>query len=168
MLIKQFERKPVRPLFLAASSLLLMLVTSQVIAQPKTQEWNLESSVRQAIVVSPELKKSIAELGVRQADIELSSLWLDPEIEFRVDDKLGKDDRSGGYDLTDITISQPIPLSRIKYQKEAASANMEAARFSLQYQSLKLQNRVSKVFHRLQFESAKLSLADQQLKLPIA
>jgi len=78
---------------------------------------------------------------------------------------LGQDDRSGGYDLTDITISQPIPLSRIKYQKEAASANMEAARFSLQYQSLKLQNRVSKVFHRLQFESAKLSLADQQLKL---
>lgn len=165
MLIKRFKRKSVRPLFITTSSLLLMLITSQAVSQPKTQEWNLESSIQQATLVSPELKKSIAELGVRQADIELSSLWLDPEIEFRVDDKLGQDDRSGGYDLTEVTISQPIPISRMKYQEEAASANMEAARFSLQYQSLKLQNRVSKVFHRLQFESAKLSLAEKQLKL---
>ncbi|PCI68760.1 MAG: hypothetical protein COB26_07345 [Piscirickettsiaceae bacterium] len=162
MLIKQFERKTV---FLTASSLLLILVTSQLMAQPKAQEWTLEASVQQAIIVSPELKSAIAEIGVRQADIELSSLWADPEIEFRVDNKMGQDDRAGGYDLSEITISQPIPISRIKYQEEAASASMQAARFSLQYQSLKLEHRVSKVFHRLQFESAKLSLAEQQLKL---
>lgn len=162
MLIKQPKRKSV---FLTASSLLLLLVTSQLMAQPKTQEWDLEASVRQAIIVSPELKNAVAELGVRQANIKLSSLWVDPEIEFRVDNKMGNDDGAGGYDLSEITISQPIPISRIRHQEEAASASMQAARFSLQYQSLKLQNHVSKVFHRLQFESAKLSLAEQQLKL---
>jgi cobalt-zinc-cadmium efflux system outer membrane protein len=137
-----------------------------MLSMPMTaQQWTLPSSVQQAIATSPELKKSIAELGVRQADINLSSLWPDPEIGFRVDNKMGQDDGAGGYDLTDITIRQSIPMSRIKYQQSAAAASMKAARFSQQYRSLQVQNRVSKVFHRLQFASAKLSLAEKQLKL---
>ena len=145
--------------------LLVMSMPSQSIAQPNAQQWTLQSSVQQAIAASPELKKSVAELGVRQADINLSSLWPDPEIAFRVDNKMGQDDGAGGYDLTDITIRQSIPMSRIKFQEEAASASMKAARFSQQFQSLQVQSRVSKVFHQLQFASAKLSLAEKQLKL---
>jgi len=164
MPIKQYT-KEVRNIFSSALFLLTPLVSNQLLAQPNIQEWNLRSSVQQAVTVSPELKKSIAELGVRQADIKMSSLWQDPEVEFRVDNKMGQDDGRDGYDLTDITISQPIPISRIKYQEDAASASMEAARFSLQFELLKLQNRVSKVFHKLQFESAKLSLAEKQLTL---
>jgi len=138
---------------------------AQSMAQPVAQQWTLQSSVQQAIATSPELKKSIAELGVRQADINLSGLWPDPEIGFRADNKMGQDDGAGGYDLTDITITQSIPMSRIKYQEDAASASMKAARFAQQYQSLQVQNRVSKVFHQLQFASAKLVLAKKQLKL---
>jgi len=141
--------------------LLAMLASTPSIAQ----QWTLQSSVQQAIVTSPELKKSIAELGVRQEDINLSSLWPDPEIGFKVDNKMGQDDGAGGYDLTDITVTQSIPMSRIKYQEEAASASMKAARFSQQFESLQVQNRVSKVFHQLQFASAKLVLAKKQLKL---
>jgi len=146
-------------------SILLALVTTLVTTELIAQQWTLTSSVQQAIETSPELKKSIAELGVRQADINLSSLWPDPEIGFRVDNKMGQDDGAGGYDLTDITIRQSIPMSRISYQEEAAAASMKAARFTQQYQSLQVQNRVSKVFHQLQFASAKLSLAEKQLKL---
>jgi len=141
--------------------LLAMLASTPSIAQ----QWTLQSSVQQAITTSPELKKSIAELGVRQEDINLSSLWPDPEIGFKVDNKMGQDDGAGGYDLTDITVTQSIPMSRIKYQEEVASASMKAARFSQQFQSLQVQNRVSKVFHQLQFASAKLVLAEKQLKL---
>lgn len=139
----------------------LVLVNNPLLAQ----QWNLQSSVKQAISSSPELKKSIAELGVRQADIELSNLWPDPEIGFRVDNKMGQDDGAGGYDLTDITVTQSIPMSRIKYQESAAQASLKAARYSRKYQSLQVQNRVSKVFHQLQFASAKLTLANKQLKL---
>jgi len=146
-------------------SILLALATMLVTTEPIAQQWTLTSSVQQAIETSPELKKSIAELGVRQSDINLSSLWPDPEIGFRVDNKMGKDDGAGGYDLTDITITQSIPMSRISYQEEAAAASMKAARFTQQFQSLQVQNRVSKVFHQLQFASAKLSLAEKQLKL---
>jgi len=158
-------REPEQKLFSIVLMLITMSVTSPSIAQPKAQQWTLESSVQQAIATSPELKKSIAELGVRQADIDLSSLWPDPEIAFRVDNKMGQDDGAGGYDLTDVVVRQSIPMSRIKYQEEASSASMKAARFSQQFQSLQVQNRVSKVFHQLQFASAKLSLAEKQLKL---
>jgi len=144
---------------------IILLISVLVSTQSIAQQWTLQSSVQQAIETSPELKKSIAELGVRQADINLSSLWPDPEIGFKVDNKMGKDDGAGGYDLTDVTITQSIPMSRIKYQEEAASASMKAARYTQQYQSLQVQNRVSKVFHQLQFASAKLTLAQKQLKL---
>jgi len=77
---------------------------------------------------------------------------------------MGKDDGAGGYDLTDVTVTQAIPLSRIKYQKEAAEANLKAARYLRTYQSLQVQNRVAKVFHKLQFASAKSQLAEQRLK----
>jgi cobalt-zinc-cadmium efflux system outer membrane protein len=153
MLKKQFVRN------------LLLLIAVLASTQSIAQQWNLESSVQQAIATSPELKKSIAELGVRQADINLSSLWPDPEIGFKVDNKMGQDDGAGGYDLTDITVRQSIPMSRIKYQEEAAAASMKAAHFSQQYRSLQVQNRISKVFHQLQFASAKLTLAEKQLKL---
>lgn len=160
-----YKKNFVRKLFL----LITVMVATQSIAQPEAQlepqQWTLQSSVQQAIATSPELKKSVAELGVRQADIKLSSLWPDPEIGFRVDNKMGRDDGAGGYDLTDITVTQSIPVSRIKYQEEAASASMKAARFSQQFESLKVQSRVSKIFHQLQFASAKLLLAKKQLKL---
>ena len=144
---------------------IILLISVLVSTQSIAQQWTLRSSVQQAIETSPELKKSIAELGVRQADINLSSLWPDPEIGFKVDNKMGQDDGAGGYDLTDVTITQSIPMSRIKYQEDAASARMKAARYTQQYQSLQVQNRVSKVFHQLQFASAKLTLAKKQLKL---
>ena len=139
----------------------LMLLSSLSYAQ----SWTLESSVKQAMSVSPEIKKSIAELGARQDDITLSGMWPDPGIEFRVDNKLGQDDGSGGYDLTDITISQAIPLSRTGYQQSVAEARYKSSQYSQQYQALLLQNRVSRVFHQLQFASAELHLAEKRLQL---
>jgi cobalt-zinc-cadmium efflux system outer membrane protein len=128
------------------------------------QLWTLESSVKQAMSVSPELQMSSAEIGARREDVDLSDLWPDPEIELRVDNEIGKDDGSGGYDLMDIKISQAIPLSRTKYQKSVAVANLKATEFSRKYQALLLQNKVSKVFHQLQLASAEYSLAQKRLE----
>lgn len=147
------------------SKILLMLSTLLLATASIAKQWDLHSSVQKAVSNSPELQKSMAEIGSRQADVSLSSLWPDPEIGFRIDNKLGQDDGAGGYDLTDITISQSIPMSRIKYQESAAEANLKAAQFSRQYKMLQVQNRVSKVFHQLQLASAELALAKKQLDL---
>ncbi len=143
---------------------LLLLITG-VSTKSIAQQWTLESSVAQAMSASPELEKSAAELGSRKADLNLSSMWPDPSIELRVDNKLGQDDGQGGYDLTDITISQPIPLSRMKHQKSAAEESFESAKYSRQFESLQVQNRVSKIYHKLQFATAELKLAEKQLEL---
>ncbi|MCK4707775.1 MAG: TolC family protein [Gammaproteobacteria bacterium] len=131
----------------------------------QAQPWTLETSVQQALSTSPELKQATAELMARQVGIHLSTMWPDPSIEFRLDDKLGQDDNKGGFDLTDITISQPLPMSRLKHQKSAAVASMKASQFDREFQALLLQNRVSKVFHQLQLTSAKLALAKKRLQL---
>ncbi len=147
--------------FIASACLLFIITSSQAYAR----SWTLESSIQQAMATSPELKKSAAEIGSRKQEINLSSLWPDPDIGFRVDNKMGQDDGSGGYDVTDITISQPIPVSRIKYQTSAAEASLKAAEFARQYKSLQVQNRVARVFHQLQYAAAELSLAKKQLAL---
>ncbi len=166
MFIKyKFSKRIYTLTYSLTASLILMLSSTASIAQPITQQWDLHSSVQQAVANSPELQKAMAEIGSRQADIGLSGLWPDPEIGFRIDNKLGQDDGAGGYDLTDITISQSIPMSRIKYQESAAEASMKAAQFSQQHKTLQVQNRVSKVFHQLQFASAELTLAKKRLKL---
>lgn len=129
------------------------------------QQWTLESSVQQAMYAAPELKKSMAEIGERREEVTLSGMWPDPSIEFRVDNKLGKDDGAGGYDLTDVTISQALPFSRTSYQQSVADANLKASEFTQIHLSLLLQNRVSKIFHQFQFASAQLSLAEKRLQL---
>ncbi len=141
--------------------LIMVLATSQSAAQ----QWSLESSVEQAMSTSPELRQASAEIGARQEDTNLSGMWPDPEIGFRVDNKMGQDDGAGGYDLTDVVIRQSIPVSRIKHQESVAEASLKAAMFAYRYQSLQVQNRVSKVFHQLQFAAAELSLAEKQMKL---
>jgi len=148
---------------------LLIIPLSESIAQQQAQasiqEWTLESSIQQALCISPELKKSLEEINLRQVDASLSSMWPDPSIELRVDNKLGQDDNSGGYDLTDITISQEIPLSRIKYQQSVSEANLSAAGLENTHQLLLLQKQISRSFHELQLASAKLDRAEKQRQL---
>lgn len=143
----------------------MILVVVPVSWPATAQQWTLESSVRQAMATAPELKKSIAEIGARKEDIRMSGMWPDPSIELRVDNKLGQDDGSGGYDLTDVVISQPIPLQRMKYQQSAAEARLMATQFSREQQALGVQNRVAKIFHLLQLTSAELSVAEKRLQL---
>lgn len=152
-------------MFNRVSSALLLVPLLLVTTPSMAQQWTLESSVRQAIAAAPELQQSTAEIAARQQDMKMSAMWPDPSIEFRVDNKLGKADNSGGFDLTDVTISQPIPLSRISYQQSVAGASLKAEELSRNHQALLLQTRVAKIFHELQFASSQYSLAEKRLKM---
>ncbi len=128
-------------------------------------QWTLQSSVAQAMSASPELKQSNAKIGSRNADLTLSTMWPDPSIELKIDNQMGRDDGSDNYSLSEITISQDIPLSRIKHQKRVAEAQLSAAMHLKSNDTLILQNRVSKIFYKLQFSLATYELSKKRVKL---
>jgi len=130
-----------------------------------SQHWTMQSSIAQAMSTSPELKKSAAEISVRDAELQLSGLWPDPSIELKVDNQIGRNDGSGSYGLSEITISQDIPLSRIKHHKSVAEAYLSAAKHSKSNTTLLLQNRVAKIFYELQLATATYNLAENRVKL---
>ncbi len=141
---------------------LLILTLSPVV---NAQHWTLQSSIAQAIIASPELKQSAARVGERNAELQLSDMWPDPNISLKVDNQVGLDDGSGDYALSEISISQDIPLSRIQYQKSVAQARLSAALHAQNNELLVLQNQVAKVFYELQRASSVYELAVKRVKL---
>jgi len=129
------------------------------------QLWTLQSSIAQAMSTSPELKISSTKIGARTSELQLSDMWPDPSLELKVDNQIGRDEGTGDYGLSEITISQDIPLSRIKHQKSVAEAQLNAAMHSQSNDTLALQNRVANVFYELQFASASYELTQRRVKL---
>ncbi len=127
--------------------------------------WSLASSLKHAVEHSPELEKSAARIEIRQIDKALSHLWPDPEVSVRFDNRLGKEDGSAGIDLTDITLTQSLPYGRISEQQAVADAGLLAARFAKAYAALMLENRVARLYHRLQYAQSEWTLAKKQLEL---
>jgi len=145
-------------------SLFYLLLSTLVTPVVYAKHWTLQSSVAQAMIVSPELRQSSAKIGKRNADLQLSEMWPDPNISLKVDNQVGLDTGTGDYALSEISISQDIPLSRIKFQKSVAQAQLSAAVHEKSNDTLVLQNRVEKVFYELQLATSIYNLAIQQVK----
>jgi len=142
--------------------LILAIIFSPVI---HAKNWTLQSSLSQAIIMSPEIRQSSAIIGVRSADLQLSEMWPDPSISLKVDNQVGLDKGTGDYAFSEVSISQDIPLSRMKYQKSVAQAQLSAAVYSKSYTTLLLQNQVEKLFYELQLASAIYNLSTQRVDL---
>jgi len=149
--------------YVLVTNLFAILINSSV--ANAAQQWTMQSSIAQAMSTSPELKKSSAEVAARNADLQLSSLWPDPSVELKVDNQVGLDVGSGDYELSEITISQDIPLSRIRHQKSVAEAHLSAAKHSQNNDTLLIENRVAKVFYELQLTSAAYELTEKRVQL---
>lgn len=137
----------------------LLMVSESVSAEI----WTLNSSIERAYQYAPEIKLAENEREARQAAVENAAFWPNPTVDVRVDNKLGLDDGSGGYDVSDMGITQPIPLRRLKYQKDFAQAHVQVADHELAMQQLLLENAVAKDFHELQFAQAEYQLARERL-----
>lgn len=125
--------------------------------------WTLGTSINRAYQYAPEIRLAENEREARQAALTTSSFWPNPTVDIRVDNKLGLDNGSGGYDVSDIGITQPIPLGRLKYQKDFAQAHLQTAEYELAMQQLLLETVVAKEFHELQFAQAEYQLAKERL-----
>lgn len=125
--------------------------------------WTLESAAKRGLEVAPETRVADAEVGIREGELKRDSAWPNPTVEVRADRKLGLDTGRGGTDVTQLALTQPLPVSRIARQRERAEANLAAAQANREVQRLQLQNQVARALYALQRAEAKYRLAEQRL-----
>jgi len=112
--------------------LLLLLFTSElafssILSSKSSTTWTLKSSIDRALEVSPEMIKADAEIGKQKGKLIKAGTWPNPTISVRVDDTLGLEDTTGGFDVTEYSFSQPIPLRRLRHQRKQAKAMIASA-----------------------------------------
>ncbi|QKT04148.1 TolC family protein [Ectothiorhodospiraceae bacterium 2226] len=122
-------------------------------------EWTLESSIARALAVAPEVAAAAAGREAQQGALRQAGAWPNPSVELRADDRLARELGGGGRDLTQIAITQPLPLGRIKPRQAVAAAGVRVAEAAEQAERLGLERRVAEAFHRLQRDQALLALA---------
>ena len=128
--------------------------------------WTLENSIHRVLGVAPEMAIAEARVNARQGALDQAGAWPNPTFSVQGDNKLGKDDRSGGNDLTQYAFNQPLPLSgRISHQKAMARQDLLGERAKFHYQHLVLEQHTAKRFRQLQLSTATLQLAEQRIKL---
>jgi cobalt-zinc-cadmium efflux system outer membrane protein len=149
----------------AAGRLCMGLLLTIACTSVQAQVWTLESSVERATTVAPERRAAEAEVAARAGELTQAGAWPNPSIDLRADDRLGQEDGRGGTDLTQIALSQPLPLRRLARQRVAAEANLESARENRRYQRLLLEREAARVFHALQTAAARRQLAAERLRL---
>lgn len=143
-----------------------IMLKDKVYRQAKIAEnvWTLRNSVKEAIRVSPIIRAADAEIDSRKGALSKASAWPNPSIGVSGSEKLGLEDERGGADLTQFSVSQPLPLGRLSRQSKQAKAELEVSKHSRVYNQLILENAAARNFHALQLTKAELKLASDKLQ----
>ncbi len=144
---------------------LALLVASPAAAADGS--WTLQTAVRRALETAPELRAAAAEVAGRAGELTQAGSFPNPIIELRADDRLGQEDGRGGGDLTRVGISQPLPIRRLARQRAAAAAALQASEARRRGQQLQLEQETARGFVALQLASARLTLAQDRLRLAL-
>lgn len=164
--VEDFPVNSARLLFTALAATIVAWPILPAIAAD-TSGWTLEAATRRVLELAPERREAEAEVATREAELRQAGAWPNPTVDLRADDRLGQEDGRGGTDLTQIALSQPLPLRRLARQRAAAEANLESARENRRYQQLLLERDAARVFHALQAAAARRQLAAERLRLVV-
>jgi cobalt-zinc-cadmium efflux system outer membrane protein len=127
--------------------------------------WTLESATHRMLEIAPERRQSEAAIEMRQMELNQAGNWPNPNVDLRTDNRIGQLNGQGGTTLTQIALSQPLPIRRLAYQRAAAETMLQSAQAGRQEQFLLLERETARVFHAVQFTAAKHELAHEQLEL---
>ncbi len=141
---------------------ILFLIMLFPVAGSAQEIWTLEDSIKQVLDHSYTLRSAGAEVATRQGELSQTGALPNPSVEFDVNKKLGMQDHSGGMDLTEVSVSQPIPL-RYFSQKKESKARFQIAQRNFSYQQLLQETETARRFHLVQLKTAQLDLAKEQL-----
>ncbi|MCF6208077.1 MAG: TolC family protein [Ghiorsea sp.] len=150
--------------FMLLFGIMLSIPLSSVSAKENKELLTLKQSIRIAMNATPEMKVAEAQIGSQQGKLSRINVWPNPSVSVQMDNVLGIEDASGGYDITELAISQPIPLYRLKHQQKQAELGIAKAKTQYQYQQFLLEFRVAKLFHDLQLKKSTLVLAKKRLQ----
>lgn len=132
-----------------------------VAADAPATEWSLTAAVQRAWAQAPQAQTAQAQRDLRHAEREGARAWLPPRVSARVDNGLGQEDGRGGYDVTELTLAQPLPLARAPLTARADAA-LAAAAAAEAATRLRFEREVAESFHALQLRSAQYGLAQQR------
>src|SRR3989344_7317947 len=142
----------------------LLPVLLPAVTMAQTGAWTLESAIRRAMEIAPEMRAADAEVTAREAELTQAGNWPNPTIDLRADDRLGQEDGRGGTDFPQFALSQPLPLRRVSRERAVAEARLAGAGEGRRLRRLELERLAAQVFHELQRAQAKLELARGRLK----
>ena len=142
---------------------LVAIAACQPLLAAETNDWTLTSAVQHALQVAPERRAAEAEVAAREAALIQAGAWPNPSLDLRADRKLGLEDGRGGSDLTQVAITQPLPLLRLAPQRRQAEAQLAAARERLTHTRLMRELEIARAFHALQLTQARLKLSGQRV-----
>jgi cobalt-zinc-cadmium efflux system outer membrane protein len=143
--------------------LFLLLSMSVATSLPAAEPWTLQQGVAAAVENSPLWSAQAARLEAAQTVLKESGRWLNPELEFQVDNNIGLIQGGGGYGLSSLMISQPLALGRQGPRVAEAGARLQAQQAEGRWQHLLLEHQTALAFHQLQLASERLQLSQQRL-----
>ncbi len=118
----------------------------------------LEQTIEEALQVSPERDAAAAGIAAGRAELRQAGAWPDPVLGLRADDRIARELGSGGRELTELSISQTLPIGRIGPQRARARAGLAAEQAGGAAQQLELEHTVASAFHTLQHAAAVLRI----------
>jgi len=145
---------------LLATVFMILLGVSPAVADV----WTLEKSAQRAISVAPEQQEALAGIAIRKSELQQAGAWPNPSISLRAQNRLGLDDGAGGYDIDQLTITQPLPIWRLQQQKNVATKQLSAAQASAELSRMNIQSDIARLYYGLLFSHEKLLLAEQRQK----
>ncbi len=134
------------------------------LSDPAAAEWTLELSVQRALTVSPELRAGAARVAAKRAAARQAGAWPNPELELTADNSIARERGDSGYDLTAVSLTQPLPLGLRAARQAAAEARVGVESQEATQVRLQLEQRVAEAFHRLQLAQAQLEQARERAR----
>lgn len=130
------------------------------------QHFTLESSLQRALDLAPELRAADAAIAEKEGTLQRATAWPNPNIELRVDDRIGKETGAGGIKFSQLAVSQAVPLTdRRQHLADATLAALRATQAQRHHRKLMIEADIARIFHTLQLATAKVMLAKQRLEL---
>ena len=146
--------------------LAIALLAGMLTLRPaRASPMSLEDAVSTAVSTAPEITAARARAAAAAGGAEQAGRWPNPRIGLGMSDRLDKQLQTGENDLTEISVSQSLPIGgRLHHAQEAAEARSAASQALAAAALLELEYRISLRFHAVQLQQARYRLSHTWLE----